>query len=278
MNAGIQDILKQSFRTEYVQADVSPLPTGHSTGWRTMPFFMYSQAGSGSEIISLEAGTRWQAEEGDLIVLPAGVRHKVDVASPRERRQWAHVNYFVYGNIDLFSMLDIPVLIRGSIGQRVGKAIAGWVADVPHRGGHPLAGVVAQHEFALRLLAMVAPLCHLRADASERLDGLQRLNPVIRHMEQNLDQPMNRDDLARMSGLSPAQFHVVFRSIMKVSPVAYLRALRVRHAQRLLIMTADPVKDVAIRSGYPDPFVFCKSFKRACGHSPTEYRESALLS
>lgn len=275
---GLDDILQHSFRAEYVQADVSPLPAGHSTGWRTLPFFMFSQAGSGAEVLWLEKGRGWKAAPGELLVLPAGVRHKVDVASDDEVRQWAHVNYFIQGDVDLFSILDIPVWLESDIGREVGAVIREWVLEERPAEQVPLRSVVNQQAFALRLLALVTPFCRLKADAGERIAGRQRLNPVIQHMQQHLAQPLRRNDLARLSGLSPAQFHVVFSAIMQTTPMDYLRTLRLRQAQRLLLTTPAPVKEIAAQSGYEDPFVFCKFFKRACGLSPSVYRERARLS
>ena len=274
----LDDILQHSFRAEYVQADVSPLPAGHSTGWRTLPCFMFSQAGSGAEVIWLEKGRRWKAAPGELIVLPAGVRHKVDVASDSEVRQWAHVNYFIQGDVDLFSILEIPVWVACDIGRQVGETIRHWVSEQDSLPDDPLRRVVNQHAFVLRLLSLVTCLCRVKADAEERIAGRQRLNPVIQHMQHHLQQPIRRDELARIAGLSPAQFHVVFSSIMQSTPMDYLRTLRLRQAQRLLLTTPAPVKEIAAQSGYEDPFVFCKFFKRACGLSPSEYRERARLS
>lgn len=272
----LDDILQHSFRAEYVQADVSPLPGGHSTGWRTLPWFMFSQAGSGAEIIWLDKG-RWKADPGELIMLPAGVRHKVDVASHSEVRQWAHVNYFIQGDVDLFSLLEIPVRVGADIGVEVGAVIRDWVSQQHSLPDDPLQRVVKQHAFVLRLISLVACLCRVKADAEERIAGRQRLNPVIQHLQQHIQHPIRRDELARIAGLSPAQFHVVFSSIMQTTPMDYLRTLRLRQAQRLLLTTPAPVKEIASQSGYEDPFVFCKFFKRACGLSPSEYRERARL-
>jgi AraC-like DNA-binding protein len=274
----LNDILQHSFRAEYVQADVSPLPAGHSTGWRTLPCFMFSQAGSGAEIIWLEKGRRYRADHGELILLPAGVRHKVEVASASEVRQWAHVNYFIQGDVDLFSILEIPVGVGSDIGHKVGTLIQAWVSEQHSLPNDPLQRVVNEHSFVLQLLSLVTCLCRVKADAEERIAGRQRLNPVIQHMQHHLQQPIRRDELARIAGLSPAQFHVVFGSIMQTTPMDYLRTLRLRHAQRLLLTTPAPVKEIASQSGYEDPFVFCKFFKRACGLSPSEYRERARLS
>lgn len=273
MNRIIGDILAHTLRTECVQTGVTPLPASHSTGWRAMPFLMYSQAGTGAERIWLEDGHSVAARTGEMIVLPAGVRHKVDVASRHEVRQWAHVNYIILGNLDLFTILEAPIVVDRTIGEAAGEVIRDWVRHAPENEDNPLLPAVRQQEFSLRLLALIAPVCRIKPGTRELMEGLRRLDPVIQYMQRHLDRSMSRDDLARMAGLSPAQFHVVFNRVMRMSPVEYLRAVRLRQAQRLLIMTGGPIKEIAAQCGYEDPFVFCKFFKRAAGLSPTAYRQ-----
>ena len=151
---------------------------------------------------------------------------------------------------------------------------------VDHRSRYAVNSLVLaarEQEFGFRLLTLISPLCRIRSGATEQMEGLRRLNPVIQHMQRHLDQPMGRNDLARMAGLSPAQFHVIFGRIMRTTPMEHLRTVRLRHAQRLLITTAAPVKEIAARCGYADPFVFCKFFKRASGCSPSDYRSRTRL-
>lgn len=86
-------LLEQSLRFEYQSAGLDHLKQPYTTGWRVLPGLMLSQAHQGREIMYLPSGESIIAREGELIVLPAGVRHKVDVATPWELRRWAHVNY-----------------------------------------------------------------------------------------------------------------------------------------------------------------------------------------
>lgn len=157
VNGPIDDMLGVSLRVGVVQANLSPLPRGHTTGWRTMPFFMYSQASGGSERVTLEDGRTFTARPGELVALPAGVRHSVEVTSQREVRHWAHIHYFLLNTLDLFSLYEVPVLVPRSIGEPVGEAIQAWVRDSPRWTGEPLLLAARQGEFGLRLLALLAP-------------------------------------------------------------------------------------------------------------------------
>ena len=268
----LDEVFRQSLRVEYVDADIAPLSAGHTTGWRVLPCLMFSQAHSGSERILLPDGRHAEAAKGEAIVLPPGVRHKVDVTTRRESRYWAHINCLVLDGLDLFSVIQAPLHLGRGLGRYVGEAIGGWVEERPDLEETPLALAARRQELAARLLFLLAPVCKVRRQAAHRIEGARRLGPVLQHMQAHLADSVRRDDLARAAGLSAAQFHVVFRQNMGVSPGKYLQTLRLRRAQQLLISTALPVKKVANTCGYADPFVFCKFFKRLSGYSPTEYR------
>lgn len=274
MTAVFDKLLEQSLRFEYQRAGLAPLKRPHSTGWRVLPGLMLSQAHQGSEIMYLPSGANICAHKGELIVLPAGVRHKVDVAAPRELRRWAHVNYFILGRLDLFSLLTIPPVISKKTGEAVGDLIQVWLEATRHVNEYPVLLNARRNEFGFRVLSMLARVCPLKVGVAERIHQAQRLQTVTEYIHQHYHQPLKRDDLARMAGLSAAQFHCLFKEITGFAPIDFVRQARMRHAQELLITTAEPVKSIAGQCGYEDEYVFSKSFKRCCGFSPRQYRFS----
>ncbi|MFC1462508.1 helix-turn-helix domain-containing protein [Verrucomicrobiota bacterium] len=277
MKTDLEELLGQSLRIELGEAGVTLLPGKHTTHWRVLPYFMFSQVWKGSERMWL-SDDRWiDAKKGQLIVLPAGITHKVDVTSREEPRHWAHVNYFVMHGVELFSIIECPNLIEPRIGTDVGEAILDWAGKVHQPGRRALERITAKHELGMRLLALIVPVCRLRSGAVERFERAKRLDGVIQYMHGNFERALKRDELARVACLSPAQFHVVFRELIGKTPGEYLCELRLRHAQQLLITTALQVKEIACRCGYEDPFVFCRFFRRSCGHTPTDYRRLVRL-
>jgi AraC-like DNA-binding protein len=273
MSAPFRDLLHESLRFEYQAGGIAPLRRGHTTRWRALPGLMLSQAHRGSERIFLAGGRSLLARTGEMVVLPAGVRHKVDVAGASEVRRWVHVNYFLLDSLDLFSLLDVPVLFGAKPGAEIGDLIQAWVESEDRRAElPPLEGAARVNEFGFRLLGSLAPHCRVRAGLGEHFEGLSRLGPVIEHIRRNFRQPLYRDELARMAFLSPTQFHLAFRRATGASPIKFLEGIRLRRAQQLLITTGRKMADVARECGYADAYAFSKFFKRACGSSPSEYR------
>ena len=266
-------LLNQSLRFEYQSGNISPLRHPHSTGWRTLPGLMCSQAHGGSESIELNGGATHVAKSGELIVLPAGVFHKVDVLTPKEVRRWVHVNYFVLDNLDLFSLLDVDVLVGRKLGTRIGDLIEEWIAIVANPAQQSSLWMNARsNQFGFELLTHLSAVSKLKPGTGERWEHANELLPVIQYMHANFEKPIERDALAERACLSPAQFHHVFKRTTGATPIDYLRNIRIRHAQQLLITTSESVYAIARRCGYDDPFVFSKAFKRVCSSSPREYR------
>jgi AraC-like DNA-binding protein len=238
---------------------------------------MLSQAHRGSERIVLDGGREALARTGEMIALPAGIRHRVDVVGPREVRRWAHVNYFVLDSLDLFSLFEAPVCFDAVAGSRIGDLIEDWLnSEKGLDAEEPLSHAAKLSEFGFRILGLLAPFCSPKADLGERVAGLRRLSPVIEHMRRNFGGPLDRDSMARLAFLSPTQFHLTFRKATGTSPMKFLQGIRVRHAQQALINADRKIAGIARECGYRDPYVFSKFFKRACGLSPTQYRLTTL--
>mgnify|MGYP000458632448 FL=1 len=58
----------------------------------------------------------------------------------------------------------------------------------------------------------------------------QRINLVLRHIEQNLDTRPDLDELARIACFSPYHFHRIFSALVGESVAAYKRRLLLERA------------------------------------------------
>lgn len=85
-------------------------------------------------------------------------------------------------------------------------------------------------------------------------------------------------DLDRLSGefdLSPFHFLRLFGAALGVTPHQYLIRCRLRRAARLLSDHASPITDVAYDCGFADLSNFVRTFRRAAGLSPGDFRRAA---
>lgn len=95
---------------------------------------------------------------------------------------------------------------------------------------------------------------------------------ALQRMRLCFHQPLRVAELARIAGMSPSHFIRSFRRALGTSPIDWLRRERISQAKRRLAETNDPMKQVALQTGYNDQFFFSKDFKRMTGMTPTDFR------
>ncbi len=101
---------------------------------------------------------------------------------------------------------------------------------------------------------------------------------VLTFCEGNFHCALCNERLAELMHFSEAHFREVFTKEVGMSPGAYLRHLRLQHAQKLLQDKSLPVDDVARLSGFSDSCRRGHAFKKAFGISPLEFRKKPTSS
>lgn len=88
-------------------------------------------------------------------------------------------------------------------------------------------------------------------------------------------EPIALDDAAREAGLSEFHFLRLFTRALGVTPKQYVIRARLRHAARLLAEDARPITDIAFDVGFGDLSNFVRTFHRAAGVSPGQFRQAS---
>src|SRR5260221_6970043 len=101
-----------------------------------------------------------------------------------------------------------------------------------------------------------------------------RMHRVLEHIDQQLDQPLNLDTLARVAHFSPFHFHSLFAAWMGETLGDYLRRRRVEvAAMRLSSQPRLSVLAAAISVGFGSGEAFARAFKTRFGCAPTAWRQ-----
>ncbi len=109
----------------------------------------------------------------------------------------------------------------------------------------------------------------------DRVSGneIERLPPVLVHIQANLDQDLSLEVLAKRVRLSQFHFHRLFRSAVGETLKQYTQRLRLERAASRLIMHDSTILDVALDSGFQSHETFSREFKRRFQVTPKSYRE-----
>ena len=99
-----------------------------------------------------------------------------------------------------------------------------------------------------------------------------KLLTVIAHMEETLEEPLPRADLAARAGLSSRQLERLFRKYLGRTPTRYYLELRLHRARTLLHQTAMPILDIALACGFVSASHFSKCYREFFERTPREER------
>ena len=103
-----------------------------------------------------------------------------------------------------------------------------------------------------------------------------KLLAAIKAMEENLEEPLTRGELADMASLSTRQLERLFRKYMNRSPARYYLELRLNKSRLLLLQTPMPVIDVALACGFVSASHFSKCYRDFFGKTPRQERSGTV--
>lgn len=127
------------------------------------------------------------------------------------------------------------------------------------------------------LFSCVASLLRLGVPKSARKDHdglrIERLKPVIAHIEQRYAEPITLARLAGIAGMSESYFCRYFKRITTKSPIEYMNGYRAQRAADRLRQTDDLIMDVALDAGFNNLSYFNVVFRQRYGCTPGQYRK-----
>lgn len=111
----------------------------------------------------------------------------------------------------------------------------------------------------------------LNSDVSIEYDAVER---AVQYIRANYESSIGLDELAAIACVSKCHLVHRFKAKLGISPLRYIREVRVDSAKRLLATTDIPVREIAERVGFRNPLYFSRIFKHVTGLSPTAFRLS----
>ena len=105
----------------------------------------------------------------------------------------------------------------------------------------------------------------------------QFMQQVMQVMEEQMENSeLTVDEFAQLLNLGRSVFYQKLKSIIGLSPVDFIREIRIKRAVQLIDSGEYNFSQVAYMTGFNDPKYFGKCFKRQMGMTPSEYKENKL--
>ena len=97
---------------------------------------------------------------------------------------------------------------------------------------------------------------------------------ILKYVTDNIDTPdLKIDNIADAMGMSRSVLYTKIKQQLGMTPIDFVRHVRIMRACELLKETDESLSSVAFAVGFSDAKYFSKVFKRETGIVPTEYRE-----
>jgi AraC-like DNA-binding protein len=150
--------------------------------------------------------------------------------------------------------------------------VLGELAQAAANGASDLGLDEAGMALAARFLDLVND--RARRDAAPGVRDRRRAVDAALSIDARATEALDLEQLAAEAGLSAFHFLRLFAAVLGVTPHQYLVRSRLRRAARLLAEDDRPITDVAYDVGFGDLSNFVRTFRRAAGVSPREFRRA----
>ena len=137
-----------------------------------------------------------------------------------------------------------------------------------HPRDRPVLGPIVEKEILWRLLC--GEQGHRLRQIGLADSRLSQIGRAMRHMREHYREPLPIEDLARLAAMSVTSFHRHFRAVALMSPLQYVKQIRLQEARARLLANADDVATIGHSVGYDSPSQFSREYKRAYGSPPGE--------
>lgn len=154
------------------------------------------------------------------------------------------------------------------------------VLGYPEAAAQPLVAASAARLLAATALAVFPNNAHTEPTTEDRHDAHpDTLRRAVAFIDENAHTSITVADIAGAAHVTIRAVQLAFRRHLGMTPLEYLRRVRLDHAHRDLI-AADPVTqtvtDIACRWGFPSPGRFASLYRQAYGVAPSHTLRSQL--
>ncbi len=221
-------------------------------------------------------GQSYKATAGEAVLLPSGVMRSAHTAVVPLYYQSLRfdVNAFltgVHGNLRL--MLPItagktafPAVIRDPETVQVVKSLFDACRSQENAGSLFVTACIYQ------LFGLLYRKATPQVTAAPVADSGMR--EVLDYIDAHFTESLSVAEISRQFGYAESHFCRRFKEVTGMTPVTYIRALRMELARRLLSEGDKSIAEIATACGFPDSSYFTRCFKKVYGRPPSGHRRN----
>jgi AraC family transcriptional regulator len=132
-------------------------------------------------------------------------------------------------------------------------------------------------ELINRVLNGIAEYKPENIDPRLKKNHLTTIELAKQYMTDNFTEDISLMEVAGHCHVSPFHFSRIFKTFTSSSPHQFLLAIRLKHAELLLLDTSMPVADIAFSSGFNSLEHFTAAFRQKYASPPGKYRDDVQM-
>lgn len=249
---------------------VQECPPGHHYGPTIRKGYIFYLITTGSGLYTIRNKT-YLLHAGDGFLIVPGEIFSITASSDDPWTYWwaGFSGGLAKSNFDHLSINSTKPIFKFDPNEALFKDMQALVSDSKVKSNRNL----------LLTASLYRLLYQLREDHPAKPNTSGALNRSIvedslYYIHTNYGQALQVDTIAGFVHVHRAQLYKLFKRYLDVSPQEYIINYRMSRAKDFLAGTSWPIGVVASSSGYPNQFLFSKTFKERVHQTPTEYRES----
>lgn len=111
------------------------------------------------------------------------------------------------------------------------------------------------------------------SDDKSTIISRTRLQLMMQYIHNHYSENISLEDIAKTAAIGKSSALHLFQENIKETPINYLINYRLKQAALLLLDTEKKIADISSKVGFNNVDHFCRSFKKAYGITPTDYRK-----
>jgi YesN/AraC family two-component response regulator len=220
-------------------------------------------------------GIDYYPQKNELFLMPQGVLQSYSITDPENTylKYWFHFTAKI-GEYNLFDMVKAPLYFKVKDPEYVSSLFENLLKI--HQSKDCITYKLQLQSYLFQIISYYLENIDASQITVHNTTNAKRISSIIEYINQNLDKNFTLEELAGHLHLQPNYFIRLFKKYTHYSPMSYVNKLKIDRSVMLLKSTDYRINEISEQLGFCNEFYFSKTFKKAIGFTPKDYRKMFL--